>query len=175
VAQAAASDAAPWEDTELTDEEGYPLRVKEAPVGGSDGYRPMVNTAQGHRTETMEPQVNGRAVANGTGAAVPAAAPGSAAVAGNGSRALHEGDTVRIRVEETGRQAEDRYMLEDVVRVLLEFKGRSSVTLEVKTSGRVVRLDMPFATVDPCEELEKRLCELVGRENVSMPVGAGQG
>ncbi len=81
--------------------------------------------------------------------------------------------SVLIRVEETGRSAEDRYRLEDVVRVLLEFKGISSVTLEVKTSGRVVTMDMPFATVDPCPELETRLSDLLGAENISMPVAAG--
>ena len=84
-----------------------------------------------------------------------------------------DGNSVLIRVEESGRAAEDRYRLEDVVRVLLEFKGASSVTLEVKTSGRVVTMDMPFATVDPCPELETRLSDLLGPENISMPVAAG--
>lgn len=81
--------------------------------------------------------------------------------------------SVLIRVEETGRSAEDRYRLEDVVRVLLEFKGTSAVTLEVKTSGRVVTMDMPFATVDPCPELETRLSDLLGPENISLPVATG--
>ena len=62
---------------------------------------------------------------------------------------------------------------EDVVRILLEFKGTSAVTLEVKTAGRVVTMDMPFATVDPCPELETRLSDLLGPENISLPVATG--
>jgi hypothetical protein len=84
-----------------------------------------------------------------------------------------EGETVVIKVEETGRPAEDRYRLEDIVRLLLEYRGHSLVTLEVRTSGRVVRLDMPFATVDACPDLERRLSDLLGPDNVSMPLAAG--
>jgi DNA polymerase-3 subunit alpha len=85
----------------------------------------------------------------------------------------HSSDGLLIRVEETGRSTEDKHRLEDIVRVLLEFKGTSPVKLEVKTGGRVVTMDMPFATVDCCSELESRLADLVGPENVSMPVTAG--
>ena len=77
-----------------------------------------------------------------------------------------------VRVEDTGKVSEDRYRLEDIVRLLLEYPGGSDVTLEVTTGNRVVRLDMGFARVDAGPDLEQRLSDLVGRENVSMPVTA---
>lgn len=114
-------------------------------------------------TQVSSRATNGPAFKNGHAATPLANSPVS--VSGNGN--------LLIRVTETGRIAEDRHRLEDVVRVLLEFKGRSAVTLEVKTAGRVVTMDMPFASVDCCPELETRLADLLGPGNISMPVAAG--
>ena len=114
-------------------------------------------------TQVSSRATNGPAFKNGHAATPLANSPVS--VSGNGN--------LLIRVTETGRLAEDRHRLEDVVRVLLEFKGRSAVTLEVKTAGRVVTMDMPFASVDCCPELETRLADLLGPGNISMPVAAG--
>jgi hypothetical protein len=119
-----------------------------------------------HATTNGTDHTNGNG-SNGNGAVQ---ANGASTANGAGHITVHEGDSVRIRVVETGSAAEDRYRLEDVVRLLLEFRGRSTVVLEVKTGGSVVRMDMPFATVDACPELEKRLCDLLGNDNVSMPV-----
>lgn len=143
--------------------------VAEAPA--SNGYRSNghngSSNGNGHTsiqetpvTETMEQDTNGSMQT-------------SAPTTDQSNGTIRTGDCVVIKVEESGKAAEDRYRLEDVVRVLLEFKGASSVTLEVKTSGRVVTMDMPFATVDPCPELETRLSDLLGPENISMPVVSG--
>ena len=83
-----------------------------------------------------------------------------------------DGTLALVRVEDTGRLSEDRYRLEDIVRLLLEFPGGFAVTLEIRTGARVVRMDMAFARVDPCPDLEKRLRDLVGQDNVSLPVTA---
>ncbi|MEX0761459.1 MAG: DNA polymerase III subunit alpha [Dehalococcoidia bacterium] len=97
--------------------------------------------------------------------------PGTATHNANGNGpALNGADGVVIRVKETGHLAEDRYRLEDLVRLLLEFRGPESVTLEVATGGRIVKLDMSFVSVQPCTELESRLAAIVGPENVSVPV-----
>jgi DNA polymerase-3 subunit alpha len=77
------------------------------------------------------------------------------------------GGGVVVRVSETGHAAEDRYRLEDLVRVLLEYRGPSPVRLEVATKGRIVKLDMPFVTVTPCAELNRRLEELLGPGSVA--------
>ena len=64
---------------------------------------------------------------------------------------------------------EDRGVLEDVVKLLLNYRGESPVILEVATNGNVVKLEMPFAKVEPCDELRDNLAELVGPENVAVP------
>ena len=76
---------------------------------------------------------------------------------------------VMVRLTESGQFVEDRGRLEDVVRLLLNYRGKSPVILEVTTNGNTVRLDMPFATVEPCDELRDKLAELLGPENVAVP------
>ncbi|MBI2964626.1 MAG: DNA polymerase III subunit alpha [Chloroflexi bacterium] len=73
---------------------------------------------------------------------------------------------ITVRLVETGRELEDRYRLEDLVKMLLEFRGDQSVTLEVVTNGRVVRLDMPFITIRSCTELTDRLSAMLGEGRV---------
>jgi hypothetical protein len=79
------------------------------------------------------------------------------------------GTGVVIRVRETGHAARDRYHLEDVIRLLFDYRGEESVILEVLTGKRLVKLDMAFLKVQPCEELGERLAELVGADNVRVP------
>ena len=76
---------------------------------------------------------------------------------------------VMVRLRESGQFVEDRGRLEDVVRLLLNYRGESPVILEVATNGNVVKLDIPFAKVEPCDELRSKLAELVGAENVAVP------
>ena len=76
---------------------------------------------------------------------------------------------VSIRITESGQFVEDRGVLEDVVKLLLNYRGESPVILEVATNGNVVKLEMPFAKVEPCDELREKLAELVGPENVAVP------
>ena len=74
-----------------------------------------------------------------------------------------------VRLKESGHLTEDRGKLEDVVRLLLNYRGETPVTLEVATNGNVVKLDMPFAKVEPCDELKSKLADLVGADNVAIP------
>ncbi len=82
---------------------------------------------------------------------------------------------VTVRLRESGHLAEDRHRLEDVVRVMLEYQGQATVMLEVDTDGQLVKMEAPFVKVDPCEELESRLAELVGAGNVALPASRGNG
>ncbi len=134
-------------------------------TNGSNGHSQVFGSRELNSTKIMEQHVNG--------SSTPATAPSTESQAPPEIGPASSDGSVLIRVEETGRSAEDRYRLEDVVRILLEFKGMSAVKLEVKTSGRVVTMDMPFATVDPCPELETRLSDLLGPENISLPVATG--
>jgi hypothetical protein len=72
-----------------------------------------------------------------------------------------------VRLRESGVAAEDRYRFEDLVRVLLEYRGDAPVVLEVVTKGRVVRMDMPFVAVDGCAALCARLTDLLGPGSVA--------
>ncbi|MBI4219201.1 MAG: DNA polymerase III subunit alpha [Chloroflexi bacterium] len=70
-----------------------------------------------------------------------------------------------VRIAETGKELEDRYRLEDLVKTLLEFRGEAPVVLEVTGNGRLVRLDMQFISVRSCPELTERLVQMLGAEN----------
>ena len=74
-----------------------------------------------------------------------------------------------MRLTESGQFVEDRGRLEDVVRLLLNYQGQTPVIVEVATNGDVVKLEIPFAKVDPCHELRDKLADLLGPENVSVP------
>ena len=74
-----------------------------------------------------------------------------------------------IRVSETGVVAEDKNRFEDIIRLLLNYKGNHPFILEVATAEqRVVTLEMPFS-IQPCDELVSNLSEMVGSENVQVP------
>ena len=69
---------------------------------------------------------------------------------------------------ETGSAAEDKYRFEDIIRLLLNYKGSQPFMLEIATGDRIITLEMPFA-IEPCDELAANLSELIGSENVLMP------
>ena len=104
-----------------------------------------------------------------------AAGPIAASMAETSEPAHTEEAGVMVRLMESGHLTEDRGKLEDVVRLLLNYRGETPVTLEVATNGNVVKLDMPFAKVDPCGELKSKLTELVGADNVAIPSMADGG
>ena len=93
---------------------------------------------------------------------------------GNGARPEQPGASsaqaqhLSVRVTETGSAAEDKYRFEDIIRLLLNYKGDQPFMLEIATRDRIVTLEMPFA-IKPCDELAAHLCELIGSENVLMP------
>ncbi len=70
-----------------------------------------------------------------------------------------------VRVKETGDAADDRYRLEDIVSLFLEFPGKDPAALEIETGNKIVRLDMPFS-VQAGAQLTGRLHELLGNGTV---------
>jgi DNA polymerase-3 subunit alpha len=76
-----------------------------------------------------------------------------------------DGGPMLVRVKETGDAADDRYRLEDIVKLFMEFPGSDPAVLEIETGNKVVRLDMPFS-VQAGEQLTGRLHDLLGSGTV---------
>ncbi|MCH8187005.1 MAG: DNA polymerase III subunit alpha, partial [Chloroflexi bacterium] len=94
--------------------------------------------------------------------------PRSKGVATNGALAPRADDAPRsmrrlnLRIRETGQVEADQILLDDVKRILLEFRGDDEVSLEIATDGRIVTLEWPPVQVDACAELEQRLNDVLG-------------
>ena len=69
---------------------------------------------------------------------------------------------LNLRIQETDEPASDRMLLDDVRRLLLEYRGIDEVNLEILTKGRVVILEWPLVRVDASSDLEQQLQELLG-------------
>ncbi|MCZ6538763.1 MAG: DNA polymerase III subunit alpha [Chloroflexi bacterium] len=81
--------------------------------------------------------------------------------------AVSGGGPMLVRVKETGDAADDRYRLEDIVKLFMEFPGSDAAVLEIETGNKIVRLDMPFS-VQAGAQLTGRLHELLGNGTVRM-------
>lgn len=93
----------------------------------------------------------------------PPAAPAPAVASGNGSAA--DPATPRhlsVSLKESDEPATDAQLLDDIVRLLLEYRGPDSVVMEVATDGRIVTLEWPLIKVDICPDLEARLTTVIG-------------
>ena len=84
-----------------------------------------------------------------------------------GGDAVSGGGPMQVRVKETGDAADDRYRLEDIVKLFMEFPGPDAAVLEIETGNKIVRLDMPFS-VQAGARLTGRLHELLGNGTVRM-------
>ena len=91
----------------------------------------------------------------------PPTAAAEVAASGNGGA----GDTPRhlaVRLQESDEPADDARLLDDIVRLLLEYRGDDSVVMEVATDGRIVTLEWPLIKVRICPDLEAELTSLMG-------------
>jgi hypothetical protein len=69
---------------------------------------------------------------------------------------------LKLRIRETQEAADDSNLLDDVRRVLLDYRGADAVMLEIATEGRIVTLEWPMVRVNASAELEQRLADLLG-------------
>ena len=69
-----------------------------------------------------------------------------------------------LRLRETNEPSDDRRLLDDVRRLLLEHRGEDEVLLEVSVDGHVVTLEWPIIRVNGSPELEGELSALLGPE-----------
>ena len=91
----------------------------------------------------------------------PPTAAAEVAASGNGGA----GDTPRhlaVRLQESDAPSDDARLLDDIVRLLLEYRGDDSVVMEVATDGRIVTLEWPLIKVRICPDLEAELTSLMG-------------
>ena len=73
-----------------------------------------------------------------------------------------------IRLEESSNPGQDEHLLREVVKLLLNYPGNCPVALKIKTNGKLVRGDLPFASVSYCQQLHDDLTEMVGESGIEM-------
>ncbi len=73
-----------------------------------------------------------------------------------------------IRLNQTDDAQADIGRLQQVVTLLEQFPGQDEVILRIPDGGSVLRLQMPHLSVGLCPELQQRLSELVGRDNLEV-------
>ena len=122
--------------------------------------------AESPHTVPASPSANGRNgsanPANGNGRK-PSPAPVAASVNGNGHASKDGG--VLIKMAETDDTEEDRYRLRQAIRVMLEYTGDDKVYLELfLKEGRRVLMEIPTVSTGSCDELQKRLRDLLGED-----------
>ena len=86
---------------------------------------------------------------------------------GYGERAAEQTNTktlqrLSLRIHETDTPTKDNYMLEDVKRLLLEYRGEDEVSLQIVSDGRIITLEWPLVRVNACPQLEGQLREILG-------------
>ena len=82
---------------------------------------------------------------------------------------------VRLAVTESEDPSHDAHLLREVIGVLLEYPGRDRVNLDIRTSERLVRMDLPVVSTGYCEGLHSRLEELLGPDTVAVHQELGLG
>ena len=91
------------------------------------------------------------------------AKPAPAVASGNGNAgAPATPRLLAVWLRESAEPAADAQLLDDIVRLLLEYRGQDSVVMEVATDGRIVTLEWPLIKVDICPDLEAGLTSLIG-------------
>ena len=136
------------------DEEAGDKSEVRAPAGES--ARPAVRQEAAH--------VNGPAVSQPVpaSAAITNTAVGSVVIPAPAQSANETPRRLNLRIRETNQPVDDRTMLDDVMRLLLAYRGDDEVNLEIATEGHIVTMEWSMVRVTATSELEERLEELLG-------------
>ena len=103
-----------------------------------------------HETDRVSVTAGQPVAANGTPSQAPTVTNGA------GSHRLN------LRIRESEEPDTDKFLLEDVKRLLLEYQGQDEVMLEIAAKGRVITMEWSMVKVSASPELESRLQELLG-------------
>ena len=72
-----------------------------------------------------------------------------------------------ITIDENLPAQQSNFILDDIVRILLDNKGSVPVKLIVQNDRDKIKLDLPFATVSISETLTNKLSQIIGSKNIS--------
>ena len=149
VPDAPRADAAPEQDAAREYNPPATQAVAEAGAsepydGGANGASDAGDTAVNGATEP----VNGKAQENGTHAVAY--------------------QKLWIQLEESSNPGQDEHLLREVVKMLLNYPGNCPVALKIKTNGKLVKVDLPVASVSYCQQLHDDLTEMVGESGIEM-------
>ncbi len=126
-------------------------RVSISCISASE-FRPDTETAQATETAVEEEQAYRPPTANGAITHEPAPPTAS----GTGPPRL-----LTLRINESAESGRDALLLDDLKRLLLEFRGEDNVRLEIASNGQIVTLDWPLVRVKVCPPLEEGLKEIL--------------
>lgn len=73
-----------------------------------------------------------------------------------------------IRLDQTANAQADVDRLQQVMALLEQFRGEDEVLLRIPDGESMLRVQIPGLRVNYCPELQKRLSELVGRQNLEV-------
>ena len=164
-------------DEEETDAPEEPAMAVETPPSDTS-Y--TVEQANGHHDEAPEHQAVSESVsieehtpaANGASGDDHAAVNGAAESSNGKTRenGAHSAPSPKlwIRLEESANPGQDEHLLREVVKVLLNYPGDSPVALKIKTNGKLVKVDLPVASISFCEDLRNDLAEMVGEAGIEI-------
>jgi DNA polymerase-3 subunit alpha len=68
-----------------------------------------------------------------------------------------------INLTETQSPQKDASLLREVMEVVVDYPGTDAIDLLIGSNGRLWRLEMPLFTTGYCEDLHRRLSDLLGR------------
>ena len=138
----------------------YQLPDQPTPDPAENGANPAPANGRSNGRNGQTGGVNG----NGNGRR-PSSPPALAATPSNGNGNNGKESGVLIKMAETDDAEEDRYRLRQAIRVMLEYTGDDRVYLELfLKEGRRVLMEIPTVSTGSCDELQKRLRELLGED-----------
>ena len=138
-------------DAARPDEADRPTAVAQAP-SSHNGQPSASATAETPRPTNGPPHAD-------------SAADGANGVYDRGASYQADNATIQrlvLRIRETDKLSDDTYLLEDVKRALLDYRGEHEVSLQIVSEGRVVTMEWPQVRVDACQQLEERLRDMLG-------------
>ena len=133
-------------------------RAADAPAAASESA-PAATRPNGGNGRGRAP---GNAVGNnGNGTAAPAGVSNGNGSNGNGNAIREPG--ILIKVTESDRPEQDRQLLRQAIRIMLDYPGEDKVYAELHLrEGRRVLMEIPTIATGVCPELQERLQQLLG-------------
>ena len=145
------------------------------PPGNPDnGYRNgngHNGSGNGHKNDTADPKND----ADTRTASGPKIKEKKAEMTSGNKTPAEPQKVVCLAVTETDDPSRDAHLLREVIGVLLEYPGRDRVNLDIRTSDKRIRMDLPVVSTGYSDGLHTRLEELLGPDTVTVQQEMGLG